>query len=357
MKDKKLFLVIAVVLIVAAITYINMKNARKIDDGNVEEIASMQENERVIVKEAKYPRARELVGIAGYINTENITISENIGKKVILIDFWTYSCINCQRTLPYLNSWWEKYKDDGLLIIGIHTPEFEFEKDYENVVKAVSKYKVKYPVAQDNDYKTWQAYRNRYWPRKYLIDIDGFIVYDHIGEGSYEEIESRIQEALKERAIILGLQEEINEGLTQEDNNGFSVLQTPEIYLGLLFSRKQLGNKEGWQADKIVEYKMPASIERDKFYLEGSWKNNPDNMELVSQEGRIKLRYYARDVNIVAGSSQETEIVVYLDGKEHRIVSINEFDLYNLVDLNEYGEHELEIKASNGLMAYTFTFG
>ena len=142
------------------------------------------------LKKAKYPLAIELVAPQGYINLPqgktNTTIGELAGKKVVLVDFWTYSCINCQRTIPYLNAWYEKYRGAGLEIIGVHTPEFEFEKDYVNVQAAVLKYGIRYPVVQDNDYATWTAYRNRYWPHKYLVDIDGFIVYDHIGEGGYE---------------------------------------------------------------------------------------------------------------------------------------------------------------------------
>jgi len=126
-----------------------------------------------------------LVGIAGYINTENyggdnFQLQDYIGKKVILVDFWTYTCINCQRTLPYITSWHEKYSDKCLLIVGVHTPEFEFEKKIENVKNAVQEFGIQYPVVQDNDYATWRAYKNNYWPHKYLIDINGDIVYDHV---------------------------------------------------------------------------------------------------------------------------------------------------------------------------------
>ena len=154
-----------------------------------------------LMDKSKYPRFAELANPDGYLNTDHdITIGEYIGKKVILVDFWTYSCINCQRTLPYLTSWDEKYRDEGLLIIGVHTPEFGFEKEYDNVKRAIEKFNIKYPVVQDNEYQTWRAYKNRYWPRKYLIDIDGYIVYDHIGEGAYDETEEKIREVLKERA-------------------------------------------------------------------------------------------------------------------------------------------------------------
>ncbi len=152
-------------------------------------------------------RAPEIVNPSGFINTDGkpITFGEFKGKKVVLVSFWTYSCINCQRTLPYLNSWYEKYKDQGLEIVSIHTPEFAYEQVLKNVEKEVlNTYDIKYPVVLDNDYSTWKAFGNRYWPRKYLVDIDGYIVYDHIGEGAYDETEEEIQEALKKRAERLG---------------------------------------------------------------------------------------------------------------------------------------------------------
>ncbi|HLD80526.1 MAG TPA: thioredoxin family protein [archaeon] len=146
-----------------------------------------------------YPRAPELAGIAGYVNVEQGFTLESVKGKVVLVDFWTYSCINCIRTLPYLTAWHEKYKDKGLVIVGAHTPEFEFEKDPENVKRAVEKHGIEYVVVQDNDYATWRAYRNRFWPHKYLVDAEGFVRYDHIGEGAYDETEDVIRKLLMER--------------------------------------------------------------------------------------------------------------------------------------------------------------
>ena len=147
----------------------------------------------------------EIVNPSGFVNTNNVpvTIGEYIGKKVILLNVLTYSCSNCQATFPYVNTWYDKYEDDGLIVIGLHTPEFSFEKDKKNVEDAMAKFGIKYPVVMDNDYATWTAYGNRYWPRKYLIDIHGNIIYDHIGEGAYEETEAEILKALIERKNIL----------------------------------------------------------------------------------------------------------------------------------------------------------
>lgn len=158
-------------------------------------------------KAAKYPLAPEIVDPNGFINTDGqpITLAQFKGKKVVLIDFWTYSCINCQRTIPYLNDWYKKYSDQGLEIIGISTPEFSFEKVQSNVQQAVTSLGIKYPVVLDNNMGTWNAYGNEYWPREYLVDIDGYIVHDHAGEGDYADTEQAIQQALAERDSRLGI--------------------------------------------------------------------------------------------------------------------------------------------------------
>lgn len=143
------------------------------------------------INKSQFKLAPELTGISGYINTadgQKLTLADLKGK-VVIVDFWTYSCINCIRTIPYLNAWYDKYADKGLVIVGVHSPEFEFEKNYDNVKTAVEKFGIKYPVVQDNDKGTWNAYQNRYWPHKYLIDDEGYIRYDHIGEGGYADTE------------------------------------------------------------------------------------------------------------------------------------------------------------------------
>ena len=175
-----------------------------------EEIIENSSTERLLTKEEKKEKFSRFIDISspdGFINTdgEEITISEFIGKKVVLLDMWTYSCINCQRTLPFVNDWYKKYENQGLEVIGLHTPEFAFEHKIENVQDAVERFEIKFPVVLDNDFSTWRAYKNRYWPRKYLIDIDGFVVYDHIGEGAYDKTEAKIQELLAEHKEVLEL--------------------------------------------------------------------------------------------------------------------------------------------------------
>ena len=159
-------------------------------------------------------RAPEFEKVTGFINTKPLSLADFKGK-VVLVDFWTYSCINCIRTIPHLVDWNEKYADKGLVIVGVHSPEFSFEKDIDNVKESVQRFGIKYPVIQDNDKVTWDAYANNYWPRKYLIDNEGYIRYDHIGEGGYAETESVIQALLHERDAKLGL----DTALTSSDNN------------------------------------------------------------------------------------------------------------------------------------------
>lgn len=194
--SKKLLTVAIVILILGSIFWLEGRKVERPSDSesaesDIELSVDMSSEDRIAEKAKKYERAKEISTPDAFINTDGIGVAEFIGKKVVLIDFWTYSCINCQRTLPYLNSWHQEYSDKGLVILGIHTPEFEFEKEYANVLRATEKFGVDYPVILDNDFSTWTAYENRYWPRKYLIDIDGFIVYDHIGEGSYDETEKK----------------------------------------------------------------------------------------------------------------------------------------------------------------------
>jgi len=160
------------------------------------------------IKSEEYKIAKEIVEPTAFINTESVSLAANT-DKVVLVKFWTLGCFNCKRTLPFVNKWYDKYQDYGLEVIGVHTPEFNYEKDYATVLDATKKYGITFPVVLDNDKKTWRAYNNRYWPRIYLVDIDGFIVYSKIGEGSYEATEDKIRELLSERNIVLGLDLEL----------------------------------------------------------------------------------------------------------------------------------------------------
>ena len=311
----------------------------------------------------------EMKGISGYINTSVEEIDQNIEGKVVLYDFWTYSCINCIRTLPYLTAWDEKYSDEGLVIVGIHTPEFEFEKEYDNVVFATKKFGIKYPVIQDNDKETWNEFQNRYWPRKYIADHEGYIRFDHIGEGAYAETEKVIQLLLEERSNAYGKTIEKKE-LVNLDEFSHATFRTPELYFGFNFAegRNQLGNEEGFSKNKIVDYQLPETFREHYFYMDGTWKNNNDGMELISDSGKIVLNFNAKQVNIVASESAMLEIeydggkipneVKGLDVSEDGTVNVSEPRLYNLIELEQEGPHEIIIHVKNpGFEIFTFTFG
>ncbi len=346
MKKRIIWLIVLLGLVIASIIYLQKP---------------VQDVERVspAVQRTNGIPAPELAGIAGYINTEGITLKELVGKKVILIDIWTYSCINCQRTLPYITAWHEKYKDKGLEIIGVHSPEFEFEKKYENVQRAVEKWNIKYPVVLDNDHETWNAFMNRYWPRKYLIDIDGYVVWDHIGEGGYEEAEMKIQELLEERMVKLGMEGNIPSGVSEikAPSVNFRMIGTPEIYLGYEFTRGNFGNEEGLPREKEVVYSIPEKLSANDVYLEGTWFVDKDHVRLVSDKGKVILKYDAKNVNIVA-SAPESDVTVFVDGDELAKIKVKEDDLYTLVDAEEYGKHMLTFDVyGSGFKLYTFTFG
>jgi hypothetical protein len=259
------------------------------------------------------------------------------------------------------------------VIVGIHTPEFEFEKDYNNVKAAVKNFDIKYPIAQDNEKETWKAYENLYWPRKYLIDTEGYIRYDHIGEGAYAETEKVIQSLLAERTEYFGGNVTFDQSITNPENTqnvDFDRINTPELYFGYEYSKASLGNSEGYKPDQIVKYTIPedSKIVPNRIYLTGEWKNNNDHMELQSEVGRIVLSYSAETVNMVAGGSGELHISEDnskldnsssgTDISEDGTVKIDGQRLYNIVGHEQYGNHNIAIEVvGKGFQIYTFTFG
>ena len=315
-------------------------------------------------------KAPNLVGIAHYLNISSEELTKKMDNKVILYDIWTYSCINCIRTLPFITSWDEKYSDQGLLIIGIHSPEFEFEKNPQNVKAAIEKYGISYPVVMDNDMKTWKAFENNYWPRKYIADHEGNIRYDHIGEGSYQETEKIIQQLLNERSMAMGLENISENKLVSIEEFEHTLFRTPELYFGYKFAqnRNQLGSEEGFQPGRIVTYVEPINTELNKFYPIGNWKNHEDSMELTESKGSIKVLFDAKEVNIVTENNAQLEI--FLDGipltKEFAgsdIYSKNKINvsnpgMYNIISSDTSISRIMEIKVEGkGFQVFTFTFG
>ena len=333
-------------------------------------IVSTDEQGITKIDKSGFKKAPELAGIADYLNVTAEELEEEIEGKVVLYDIWTYSCINCIRTLPYITAWDDKYSEQGLLIIGIHSPEFEFEKDVENVKMAVDKHGINYPVVMDNDMKTWKAFENNYWPRKYIADHEGYIRYDHIGEGDYQKTEEVIQRLLKERAAAAGIEMRPNVSLVDIEEFEHSMFRTPELYFGYKFAqnRNQLGSEEGFQPGKTISYSEPENIDLHKFYPTGEWKNYEDSMELISETGSIKLMYNAKEVNIVTDNDAKLEIL--LDGiplsskysgtdiAAGNTLHVTDAGLYNIISSESSSSHVMEINVEGtGFQIFTFTFG
>ncbi|MDI1495765.1 MAG: Redoxin domain-containing protein [Cenarchaeum symbiont of Oopsacas minuta] len=322
------------------------------------------------IDKSRFKITPKLVGIADYINTSPEDLQNAMKDKVILYDIWTYSCVNCIRTLPYITAWDEKYSDQGLLIIGIHSPEFEFEKETENVKRAVAKYDINYPVVLDNDMETWSAFENRYWPRKYIADHEGYIRYDHIGEGGYKESERKIQELLLERSIAFGMEFEQMNSTVDIDEFVHTNGPTPEIYFGYklaLPNRNYLANSNGFSPNNIVSYVLPTTLTPNSFHMGGDWHNGKDGMSLISESGDIVLPFYAKEVNIVASGNASLSIT--LDGNVipeihagmdvmDGLVDVSDARLYNIISSPNADEHILKISTSSpGFEIFTFTFG
>ena len=357
MSGRRALAAVAVVLIIGAIVYFESRTVDRGpgDSGGADiTLESMSAEE----KAKRYERAKEITTPDAFVNVARVSIAEELEKgNVVLVDFWTYSCINCQRTIPYLSAWHERYGGSGLTIIGVHTPEFEFEQELTNVQRAVEQFDIEYPVVLDNDYSTWKSYHNRYWPRKYLIDIDGFVVYDHIGEGGYEETEAKIRELLAERAARRGEAAPGTSDLVSDDvrADAPSGGVTPETYFGA--SRNTaLGNIIRGRVG-VQEAAVPGTLAQDVTYLGGTWNIHDEYAESVGA-GTIVLSYRAKVVNIVASSDAPVRVSVVQDGKKVKAITIEDATLYELVRSDESGVHTLELEISEGgLRAFTFTFG
>lgn len=305
---------------------------------------------------AKGPIAPEIIPGGEWFNSEPLQLSSLRGK-VVVVDFWTYSCINCQRTLPYLRDWWKKYEDDGLVIIGVHAPEFEFEKNRDNVEKAISDFGIKYPVVQDNDFATWRAYSNRYWPAKYFIDKDGLIRFTHFGEGAYDESEEVIRTLLKETGTS---------PVDAVENPDYQVYSnTPETYLGYL-RLANIASDEAIKRDAKFVYTKPAVFPDNYFALEGEWTVMPE-YSAPGKNAKLYLNFDAKEVFLVARPKNgQGKINVYVDGRKQYFgednidgtVTVNSDSLYKLVNIDEPGKHQLMLEfPTNNVEVYAFTFG
>lgn len=341
MKNAAPYVLIILALLVGAGFYLD---ASKNPGNNSSLVDAIKGGSMGDIELENYGNAPEFTGIAQWLNSEPLTI-EKLKGKVVLIDFWTYSCINCIRTLPYVTGWYEKYKDKGFVIVGVHTPEFAFEKDTDNVQTAIKRHRINYPVAQDNDFGTWQAYNNRYWPAHYLIDQNGKIVYTHFGEGKYQETEQAIQQ-------LLGIGEESE----MDESNEVRVIKTPEIYFGL--SRLELLSKAQAASRSARQYNFPSDLPLNNFALEGQWSFSDENAKLEGQSGKISLNFYSREVHMVARSETEATVKIFVDQQLVKTVNVKDSSLYTLFEGMDSKQRNLRLEIDGaGFEAFTFTFG
>ncbi|WP_199337515.1 thioredoxin family protein [Nostoc sp. FACHB-152] len=313
-----------------------------------------------------------LVGAIAWLNSQPLTVDELRGK-VVLINFWTYTCINWLRQLPYVRAWAEKYKDQGLVVIGIHTPEFEFEKNIDNVRRASTEMKIDYPIAVDNDYAVWRAFGNHYWPALYFIDTQGRIRHHQFGEGEYEQSERVIQRLLSEFG-----NGRVGQEMVEVDARGFEAaadwnnLKSPENYLG--YERTEnFASPNGAVLNKPRLYSVPAQLQLNQWALSGDWTITRQAIVLNKSGGRIAYRFHARDLHLVMGPAERGRPVrfrVLLDGQP--IVAARGLDvdvrgegtateqrLYQLVrQPKPISAQQFEIEfLDSGVEAFAFTFG
>ena len=283
--------------------------------------------------------------ISLWINSEPLSLQKLRGK-VVLIDFWTYSCINCLRTLPHVKAWYGTYRDRGLVVVGVHTPEFAFEYVADNVRSAVKRLGVQYPVGLDNHYATWNAYANQYWPAKYLIDRRGHIRYIHFGEGEYDTTEARIRTLLGEGAEMLPVASRLSDPTPKTE-------LTPETYLG--YRRLQRFAQSTVTPKQFDQYRFPKrALRQNELAYSGSWKVNPD--EIVAGLGaRLRLNFIARKVHLVLGG--RGSVGVFLDGQRKGTVRVDGSRLYTLLRVPSLRNGLLELRFGPGVRGYAFTFG
>lgn len=350
-------------LLDAVPSYGNFINQLESNDTVKKELDNLRGREGSSAGSVNNKTAPEFVGIAQWLNTDKpLTIEEQKGK-VVLVDIWTYTCINCLRTIPRINALYDKYKDQGLVVVGVHSPEFEFEKDADNVQSAINRFKIKYPVALDNDFATWNAYNNQYWPAKYLVDANGVIRYTHFGEGNYEETERMIQLLLKEAG------QQVNSVIEADSDNIAYDKNSPETYLGskrMLFLEPQGKAAIGTQNFTLIE-----NPKNNRFSFGGQW-TIANEYAAAGTNARITYNFNGEKVFMVLkkGTAVNGKIKVMLDGKvvnqsaagtdvKNGEVNVTEDRLYEIIDLKGQPQNKvLELQfLTPGVEAYTFTFG
>lgn len=325
--------------------------------------------------EPKVVHAPELFGNFWFNTLEPVSVRDNLGN-VMLVDFWDYSCVNCLRTLPYINEWHRRYAEEGLIVVGVHTPEFKFAHERTNLERAIKDFAIRYPVVADNDARVWSAFANRYWPSRYLIDRHGYIRYYQHGEGGYQQFERAIQSLLVDAGYRGELPDLIKPLRDTDETGAVCYRSTGEMHAGYL--RSSLGNIEGVVPESAAEFLDPQEYLQERFYVGGRWYIAREHMRyegLEHEAGTIALRYEALEANAVlsSASGKLVELEVLQDGKPldkeaaggdvivthegQSILFVDKPRMYQLVKNKQFGEHTLRLKASGGgLELYTFTF-
>jgi thiol-disulfide isomerase/thioredoxin len=313
-----------------------------------------------------------LSGATGWLNSSPLTAKQLKGK-VVLIDFWDYSCINCIRAVPYVRAWADKYKDSGLVVIGVHTPEFDFEKQQSNVQKAVQKFGITYPVALDSNYAIWNAFHNEYWPAHYFIDAKGKVRHEHFGEGDYDQSEQWIQELLKEaNAKPMPATAVSVHGQGVQAAADTNDVRSPETYIG--YARAEhFASPGGLRRDAEQLYTAPDHPQLNEWGLVGKWADHEQVAVLKSAQGKIVFHFHARDLHLVLGPSADGKPVrfrVTIDGQapgeNHGVDTdtqgngvVTGYRLYQLVrQKSTITDHIFTIEFEEpGVQAFSFTFG
>jgi thiol-disulfide isomerase/thioredoxin len=291
-----------------------------------------------------------VVAANGWINSPPLARSDLAGK-VVLYDFWTYSCVNCQRTLPHLRALYDRYKADGLEIIGVHSPEFDFERDHDNVARAVQQYGVTWPVALDDDMAIWNAFSNMYWPQEYLTDREGRLRQVHFGEGEYDTKENEIR-------TLLGVAADAPRAVPAGGEPVLTAALTKEVHFGLAFGGAEFNASPEKSTKGTQSYSLPDPLPENRFGLQGMWSILDQGAETADTSGVLELRYRGAEVNLVAGSAAPANVIVELDGAPLTTLTVMEHDLYRVVTDGPSGYHTLTFRTQSiGLQVFAFTFG
>lgn len=332
-------------------------NSRDNNDEKIDDFNWSLSNQTTEI--SNYGKAPGLIAKGPWINTEEDISMESLEGKVVLIDFMTYSCINCVRTIPHLSELYEKYKDYGLEIIAVHTPEFPFERNEENVREAIKDLKINWPVVQDNDFSQWNAYNNRYWPAQFFIDKNGDIRYFHFGEGGYNEAENVIRTLLEENGTNLDIKKDIKEVAVSYSK------RTPEIYLGYARSKYFASKDDSYQRDEITLFEKEKYLEKGEWTLGGEWIIRNDFIE-IDGNGEVELLFEGKDIFIVIEpKSEESRIIVEINNKIPKDtldvingeLQLDSSRLYHLASFDTSYEKLLNLKISGHVRLFTFTFG